>query len=250
MTLLVDIGNTRVKWARADSAGRPGPVQALAHDGRADWVEALPANLTGSVWFATVADADLATPLQEWSRNRLGRSAVEVVSTASAAGVQCAYPRPERLGVDRWLACIGAFHRGPGSVVVVDAGTALTVDVVDATGVHQGGLIVPGMATMQQAIHAHTRIRSQPLAQVPDDLARDTDAAVAAGALHAAVGLIERVCRRFALDRQILAGGEAALLADRLEGEWLMAPDIVLEGLGRVAAEPAADASSDGCHSR
>ena len=250
MTLLVDIGNTRVKWARADAAGRPGPVQALAHDGRGDWVDTLPTDFDGPVWFATVADADLATPLQAWSRARLGRAAVEVVSTASAAGVQCAYARPECLGVDRWLACIGAFHRGHGSVVVVDAGTALTVDVVDATGCHQGGLIVPGMATMQQAIHAHTRIRSQPVEQVPDDLARDTDTAVAAGALHAAVGLIERVCRRFALDRRILAGGEAARLADRLEGDWHLAPDIVLEGLGRVAVESAINASSSNGHSR
>lgn len=237
MTLLVDIGNTRVKWARADPAGRPGPVQALAHGGRGDWVDTLPTDCDGPVWFATVADADLATPLQAWSRARLGRAAVEVVSTASAAGVQCAYARPECLGVDRWLACIGAFHRGPGSVVVVDAGTALTVDVVDATGRHQGGLIVPGMATMQQTIQAHTRIRSQSCDNVPDALARDTDAAVAAGALQAALGLIERIDRRHAPDRRILAGGEAPRLASHLPGNWTPAPDIVLEGLGRVAVE-------------
>ena len=152
---LFDLGNTRLKAAPLDAGGRIGPVQAFEHDGarfRAGWHDALPARI-GSAAVASVVSTPLRTALLEALSARCGR--ISVARTLPRCdGVTIAYAHPQRLGVDRFLALLGAHARGGGPWLLAGVGTALTVDLLDAGGLHRGGRIAPSPALMRQALHA------------------------------------------------------------------------------------------------
>lgn len=234
MNLLLDIGNSRAKWARADGAELL-ETGTVPHRGVTDWPAALPEERPEAVWVSSVAHETVPAALVRHTEIRWGLRPHIVRSAAEACGIRNAYRHPECLGVDRWLACIGAFHRGAGSVLVADAGTALTLDLVDTGGRHRGGLIAPGLSTMRNAIAGDTRIRVEPEDYDLSWLADDTGPAVALGTLQAALSLIENARRTLAPDRLLLTGGEAGCLAPHLDAGWEQAPDLVLEGLARLA---------------
>lgn len=234
MNLLLDIGNSRAKWARADGVELL-ETGSLPHRGVTDWPADLPEERPDAVWVSNVADETVSASLVSHTEIRWGLRPHFVRGAAEACGVKSAYREPERLGVDRWLACIGAFHRGDGSVLVADAGTALTLDIVDAGGRHRGGLIAPGLSTMRSAIVGDTRIRVELGDYERSWLADDTAPAVALGTLQAVLSLIENARRDLSPDRLLLTGGEADRLAPHLGADWEHAPNLVLEGLARLA---------------
>jgi type III pantothenate kinase len=240
--LLVDIGNTRIKWALAHS-GRlwPGLPFATADPdfGRA-W-SALPPPV--ALWVSTVAKPELAASLSDWSARRWGLSPRFVQSEARACGVTSGYDEPARLGVDRWLALIGARGRCRDALCVADCGTAITVDWMDAEGRHRGGLIAPGLAMMRDSLArgAHGLRRSE-VAAVSAGFGHDTATAISGGTAWAAAGLIERAVREAArvLDGSLsllLTGGDGAMLAELVARPADFAPDLILEGLWAMAEE-------------
>lgn len=239
MNLLFDIGNSRVKWgykgldASANPAGAHNTGAVNHHQN--DWLAALPDTRPQAIWAACVADKDKLKQIQIWAAERWQLEVHLVHSTRQACGVHNAYPRFERLGVDRWMACIAGFHRGTGSVLIADAGTAVTLDWVDASGQHQGGLIAPGVATMRQSLLGGTRMRPSMAEFELSWLADDTDPAVSLGTLHAARALLENARRELKPQRCLLTGGEAQLLAPHLSDQWQFAPHLVLEGIGCIA---------------
>ncbi|HXG29348.1 MAG TPA: type III pantothenate kinase [Nevskiales bacterium] len=242
MKLLFDIGNTRLKWAWWDQTLQSGGARVHAGHSPQAVLEALelerkPAEL----WVASVAAPALHAAIEGWAQTRWGLVPHWVSSGAAACGVRNAYAQPARLGVDRWLAMIAAYRRARGAVFVVDAGTALTIDVVGAGGQHCGGLIAPGLATQRQSLRQVTQVRAGDPAQAPGWLGIDTDTAVSWGTLHGVLGLIDRVLagirREHAAITPFITGGDAAALQPLLAGEWLLAPDLVLEGLACVASE-------------
>jgi type III pantothenate kinase len=242
-----DLGNSRVKCAPLHADGALGEMHAFAYD--ENLVAALDAAVPAMAREASVAVlASVASPARtatvvEWLTTRFG--AISIARTQSAlAGVRIAYGEPARMGVDRFLTLLAARRRGPQPWLVVGVGTAVTVDLLDAQGRHQGGRIAPSPRLMRDALHAAA-------AQLPVqggdyvEFARDTVDALASGCDGAALGLIERslqhACdtlgQRPAL---LLHGGGAASLALQLrEGE--LAPALVLEGLA-VWARLGADA--------
>ncbi len=243
MKLLLDIGNTRLRAAW----GTPSALREVANVIHADRsmadvlatlkLEQRPAEL----WVASVAAIQVSDALSTWARSKLGLMPRFVASTRECCGVKNSYADPARLGVDRWLAVIAAHHRGPGAACVVDAGTALTLDVVDASGLHRGGLIAPGVGCQRRSLLGTTeRVRPQGEIHGLNWLGISTEEAVAFGTLHSVLGLIERVSTAAAqqhhVKRWLLTGGEAAWLAPHLPGQWQHAPLLVLEGLARVAA--------------
>ena len=147
MNLLVDIGNTRCKWALARGTALI-ETGVVVRAGNADWLEALPRTSVEAVHVSSVAQPEALAHLREFAVRR-GANLRVAVSSSRSGDLINAYDQPERLGVDRWMACIAARTAGRGSVLVADAGTALTLDFVDADGRHQGGLITPGVATMR-----------------------------------------------------------------------------------------------------
>ncbi len=233
MKLLLDIGNSRVKWAYADQ-GELQHAGAVNHHEN-NWQAALPHIRPDAIWAACVAGENVLAQIQAWAGRQWQQELHLLHSVAQACDVNSAYPRPERLGVDRWMACIAGFHHGQGSVLVADAGTAITLDFVDAQGQHKGGLISPGVATMRQALRGGTRLRTELKEYKLSWLADDTDPAVGLGTLHTALALLENARRELAPGRCLLTGGESTLLAPQLSDHWQLAPNLVLDGINRIA---------------
>lgn len=241
---LFDLGNTRLKCAPL-AGDRAGPVAAVAHDGLesldADAVHArldavLPARIDVA-YVASVARESLRVALLDALTRRCAR--IELARTLPALdGLRIAYDRPARLGVDRFLAMLGARRHVHGQVLVCGIGTAVTLDLVDREGLHRGGRIAPSPDLMREALHA----RAPQLPVVGGawtDWARDTDDALASGCLGAAAALIREAHASaralLAVDVPLLVhGGGADAVRSALPGAR-DAPTLVLDGLAAWA---------------
>ena len=236
MILEFDLGNTAAKWRllRESSVVAQGRVNELAAlDIRLD-------EPVTAVRVASVRGEERERELTRWCAESLGVEPTFARSSSFCAGVSNAYKEPARLGVDRWLAVIAAFHRHPEGALVVDAGTALTIDLVDARGEHLGGYILPGLNLMQQSLRQDTaRIRYTETRAPELEPGKSTAEAVANGAALAAAASVAaaRVQARERLGGNcaaLLTGGDAPLLM-RLLGEkaddFAYSPDLVLDGL-------------------
>ena len=233
--LLLDVGNTRLKWARVHAA-EMGPVEAQVHGGQPlSLLSAIPVG-ADRIWLASVMGSPVTTALVEALEQRGAQVQLARVP-AECAGLRVAYREPGRLGVDRWLGMLGLWTRLGTAFQVVSAGTALTFDAVNAQGQHLGGFIAPGIRAMEKATLGSTRFETTVL-PVPTDLRLgvDTEQCVVQGALHAAVGAVERAAQG-GMAPGFIAGGDAALLQAHLRGDWQLVPDLVLEGLLALAAQ-------------
>lgn len=236
---LFDLGNSRLKFAPLQADGSIGVVQAFAHDGsgfESGWETRLPARCDAA-WVASVAapalrDALLDALAARGSRVQLARTQAE------AGGVSIAYAEPSRLGVDRFLALLGAHARDAAAVsLVVGVGTALTIDLLDG-GRHLGGRIAPSPALMRAALHARAPVLPETGGRYAE-FADDTDDALASGCEGAALALVAcsleaasaRTGRAPAL---LIHGGGAPALLPRLPGAT-HTPALVLEGLAQWA---------------
>lgn len=249
-TLLVDIGNTRVKWAVLRGARMTRP-RAEAHDGEGARLRAaigaVPRDVDRAV-AVCVAGEKLERALASAVRARFGISTKFARSTREAAGVRNAYRDVWRLGADRWVALLAA-HAMAGSrpVLIASVGTALTLDLVDAQGIHRGGAIAPGPSTMIASLLGGTagiRRRARGARRAGHRsrhlFAADTASALDAGAQFAAAALIDRAVReaRTALGQRplvLLTGGATPGLGTYIESAVREVPDLVLRGLGLLA---------------
>lgn len=238
MKLLIDIGNTRLKWALAGPAGELQRAQAISHEG--DPVHALAqlpqAELDG-IWLAQVTGMEQEARIDAALQMRYGRVPVHARSADQWHGLRNAYREPWRLGVDRWLVMVAAWAWHPRAFCVVDAGTALTVDCVAADGRHLGGVITAGLHTQQRAVLGATRFATRDTAQAYDGaLGTDTEACVRQGAMLACLGAIDRASALAGLGAvRLITGGDAHLLLPHLPSTWMHRPNLVLEGLLALA---------------
>jgi type III pantothenate kinase len=232
---LFDLGNTRLKFAPVLSGGEIGETVALAHvDGD---IAALPLPQGAVAQVASVASVATTVGLLDGLARRFGR--VQIARTQAHCGqLRIAYAEPTRLGVDRFLSLLAAHRRDAIGVLVVAVGTALTIDLLDAGGLHRGGRIAPSPALMREALHARA-------VQLPAtggrlvEFAADTDDALASGCEGAALALVERSlaeARRLlgATPALLLHGGGMASLLPHLP-QAIPVPGLVLEGLARWA---------------
>lgn len=237
MRLLLDIGNTRLKWALHGTRLEPGaprvhagrPLQAFA-DLQLPRVEevhiaCVPRLLDASAWTAAV-------------QSRWGLQPRIAASAAEWRGLRSAYAEPHKLGVDRWLNLVAGWSAVQGAFCVVSAGTALTFDRVDAQGRHLGGFIAPGLGGMLSSLSQVTA--SAPVQGLPDsrELGRDSAAAIRQGAAfsaHGAILLALQAPGADAREQRIITGGDAPLLLSRLGEGWQHRPHAVLEGLLALA---------------
>lgn len=245
MKLLVDIGNSRVKWAWLEGTALRDPG-AAAHAGADpfDIVHSAAAGRRGLNGIAIVSV--LERSLTEALLTRLSRACgvpVRVAATeATAGGVRNAYADHRQMGPDRWLAMVAAFGVFRTAVCVVNAGTAVTIDAVAADGSHLGGLIIPGLQLMhdslvRRAAGIRTAADHQADTATPAEIwGRDTESCIRLGARRAAVCLIED--RMKALRDEdgagsvlVLTGGDAPALQSALAIAVQHRPLLVLEGL-------------------
>lgn len=241
MILCIDCGNTRLKWGARGPGGwlALGAVPHAEAGQLAESLAGLPA--PSCIVAANVAGPAMAAAIEAACAPWPGRL-VFVRSEARRCGVLNGYREPGRLGVDRWCALIGARGRTSSPCLVVGAGTATTIDTLDAAGCFLGGLILPGIDLMRGALARNTA--NLPLTQGRyEEFPVCTEDAIASGCLEAQAGAIERAYARIAhqsAPRCFVFGGAAPYLAGLLSIPWEAADTLVLEGLCRLAAEPAA----------
>ena len=237
MNLLIDVGNTRLKWAMAEGQ-KMQEGRALLHARQGEIREVLlshwrnlPRPARAAV--ACVAASDLLEQVL-WVLRRLwpGLAIIQPRSQAHGHGVTNAYRQPEKLGIDRWLALLAVRHHHGLPACVVDCGTAITLDILDVQGRHLGGMIAPGLTMMKQALVQGTETLQSFQDEFAVGLADATDAAIDNGALFAAVGLVEAVVARQGQEMLLLfTGGDARRIAGNTNLAPVIEPDLVLQGL-------------------
>jgi len=246
--LLVDIGNTRIKWAHLRGP-RLGRSQAAVHSA---WsTRTYSQRLFGrgapptQLWVTSVAGPRVNRALAAAARGA-GVAAKFVAVPRSGGGVKVGYLEPWRLGSDRFVAAVGAhelFPRVP--VCVVGVGTAMTVDLLAGDGRHRGGVIIPAPALMVDTLltrtHGiHRRARGGRSGEGAKLFARSTRAGLVQGARYAAAALIDRAVEEAwpLLGRKplvVLTGGQAGAVRTLLRSSCVDVPDLVLRGLAVLA---------------
>ena len=240
MNLLVDIGNSRIKWAQQTKnelhsfAGCKYKQDDLSNSLSSYWDNiSRPEN----VYVSNVAGVNVFTELSEIVSTAWSISAEQIQVGAEAAGIVNGYDDYSQLGVDRWLAMIGAWDNYKGAFCVVDCGTALTIDMVLASGQHQGGFIVPGISLMTELLNAGTeQINAQTRISVRPELGRNTRDCVSNGASLAVRALIDSVFADVKKDQGvashcIITGGYAGEIRHLLATDVDYHPHLVLNGM-------------------
>ena len=271
--LLIDAGNSRVKWALVHADGTQTHAGAFSHGGQLvkgtgdplqsrhapDW-STLPA--PGSAWLSNVAGEAAARRIDAFIDGHWpGLPRTTIRSAAQQCGVTNAYTTPTQLGSDRWAGMIGARAAFPGEpLLIATFGTATTLEALNADGVFVGGLIAPGWSLMMRSLGEHT-------AQLPtlavdsvrtlvgDALARhwfatDTPRSLSSGCALAQIGLIERMWRDLQDEwkvsvRLVVSGGAAGELGRALGVPYTRHDSLVLAGLALIAAQASANPPTD-----
>ena len=238
--LLIDHGNTAIKWRIADPNGL-GIKGGVVED--AETLRGCVAQLSwGAIGLSSVGSDEKHKGLNEMLSEISNAPIFSAKAEDTCLGLRNSYAEPERLGVDRWLAMLAARDGFDGALCVVDAGTAVTVDIVTAEGQHAGGYILPGPELMHRTLTADTgRIRAD--AEVTPSLApgRSTTDCVNAGVWRAAYAGVQSVLADHPAHQAVLTGGGAeGLLALGMVADHRA--DLVMEGL-RVRLSKALDDS-------
>lgn len=238
--IAIDAGNTRIKWGVHDGAGWVDRGGVATSDAAclSESVGGWPGD--SRVVLCNVAGAAVGQTISRLLAERHFHLTLLRASDA-ACGVRNAYERPGQLGADRWAALIGARGQTNSACLVVCAGTATTLDLLDATGQFRGGAILPGFDLMRAALAQNTA--QLPLALVGEGKfysePRNTMDAIFSGCLHAQAGAVERMYAAIAGEPGalcLLTGGGAARLAPHLDIPCQRADTLILDGLLRFGA--------------
>jgi type III pantothenate kinase len=241
--LTVDIGNSRIKWALWKD-------RRIIGKGACEYTGAKPLQAfsifdelspQSPVMVACVAGEAVEHALRDWMQQHWSVSPVFLRTTAELGGVRNAYSNPSQHGVDRWAALVGARHIYRVPVCIIDAGTAITLDLMDAKGRHRGGRILPGLQMMRDALLEGTGGIDQTDGEATV-FADNTADAVSSGTLHMLQAALIEICSSAAQllgnnMKIIITGGMSEQIMS-LHGlpELVHEPDLVMLGL-RVAAE-------------
>lgn len=234
MNLLLDLGNSRLKWACAENnllqLGQPLPHSDMTPQTlRTLWRNLRPEKMG----ISCVGKAELLNVITTVTRELWKDIPIHfATSQAQAFGVKNGYAQAEKLGIDRWLAMCAARQKTNFSVCVADCGTAITVDVLNEKGEHQGGLICAGLTLMKNALALNTAHLPFVSSSLKMGLAIDTEAAIYNGTLFSACGLIENVMQKQPENTKLfLTGGDAKIIASQLNCIFTLEENLVLEGL-------------------
>ena len=245
MNLLLDIGNSRLKWA-STTGEQLSHHGALVRDDKiftalaTDWQQ-LPR--PQRILASNVAGDEFARGLSDWIKGYWNLNVEYVAVEQGLHGLEIAYSQPQLFGVDRWVALIAARHLYPGAVCVIDCGTAVTLDVVDDTGKHLGGVIVPGLALMRSTLLQRSAGVSRGIesasASAHTLLGHDTRSGVDLGALYAVAGAISHTLIKIKTEvaqpiTSIITGGDADVVLNETAAGYHHLPHLVLHGLQRL----------------
>tara|TARA_B100000809_G_scaffold15936_1_gene14302 strand:- start:786 stop:1511 length:726 start_codon:yes stop_codon:yes gene_type:complete len=231
MILDIDVGNSFVKWRVSDALGATQegsqPTCTLVKDG----LDLGVISSLGHARISSVGAESAVTILRQQISDTFGVELQRAVVSKSAGGVRCGYPDFDKLGIDRWLAMVSAYSQFKRSLIVVDLGSAVTLDVVRKDGQHLGGYILPGLSLMRQSLHRGTaQVRVRDHMHDTIEPGEDTSAAVNRGSLFAVVASIEKLAHVHP-SKLIITGGDASLVRGLLNVNAHHEPHLVLDGL-------------------
>jgi type III pantothenate kinase len=254
MLLLVDAGNTRIKWALLETASLH--AAALGHWSAFGTVRREDLNKLGDIWhdaqiarvlISNVAGQAMHDGLEQMLLHAHGLKPVPVVwfqSVPELGGIQNGYRNPAQLGCDRFAAAIGAHALfSKETLLVATCGTATTLDAITADGHFIGGMILPGIELMASSLARNTAQLPQATQQnvAMRTFADNTDDAIVSGCLTAQVGAIERAAAALAVEhgaaKCILSGGAAKFISPHLTVTHQIVDNLVLTGLQVVATQ-------------
>jgi len=242
--LLFDIGNTHTHLGLADHRSVVRQANILT----ANWFDGTAQRQVEKfVRGATLKGASLcsvvprATPrVREWVQHRWGLPTLEL-SPTTVTGVRINYPNPKTIGPDRLANAVAVRHRFGAPAVVVDFGTAVTFDVVNAQGEYVGGIIAPGLSAMTDYLHEKTALLPRiKIREIKSVIGKNTQEAMLIGAVHGYRGLIRGLLielkqalksRRLPV---VATGGYAQLIAATMPEITAVEPLLTLEGLRLV----------------
>ena len=235
MLLVIDSGNTRTKWALAGDDGNLTEFEVCMNATIATSNLSRTAQKADRALIANVAGEGM---MQQMSQLLTPLEVSFVTASPQACGVTNGYAEPAKLGADRWAALIAAWQHTKRATVVVNAGTAITIDALDEKGKFLGGSIMPGLHLMHESLSsnaAQLKIGEGISHQFPNN----TQDAIATGSLNAVTGAIGIMLKRLEkhsgwLPKLILSGGDANKVADALKlnlKQVIIAENLVLQGL-------------------
>ncbi len=234
--VVVDVGNTRVKWGFC-RAGHVVAQASLPPDDPAAWQAQRNAWGADPVrWILAGVHPLRSDTFASWARS-FG-DVVETIDSHRQLPLQVQVDFPDKVGMDRLLNAVAANarRRAGHAAILVDAGSAVTVDLVDAAGVFRGGTIFPGLRLMAQSLHDYTA--KLPVVDIRQPFAppgKSTETAIQAGVYHAVIGGIERIVAELesfvgATCVIYFTGGDAELLSQRTM-PFILCPEMTLEGI-------------------
>lgn len=247
IALLLDVGNSRLKWGVLDDGGihRTGHIlqQKIRDKGLQALTTKLPRRID-TVFVSNVAGNSYATRLSGVIGMHCDCDVRFARSEKRGWGVTNSYRQPRRLSVDRWVAMIGAWAEMQSSCLIVDVGTTVTLDAIDDDGVHLGGQILPGIETMLDSLSVGSTdivpVKAAAKLSAADlkMFGRNTAAATREGAQNAVAGAVERAIRTLQSNGYdptiILTGGGASRILGALDGAVLHRPNVILQGLAHM----------------
>ena len=229
--IVVDIGNSRMKWGRVRDSAIVNTV-SLASDNPLSWIDCIyDWQVAKEPWVIASVDPKQTTILRNW----LGDRPVSLIRDYRDVPIALDVDRPEQVGVDRLLNAFAASRRFPNRQLIVSSiGTAVTIDRVSRSGVFQGGMILPGIRLMAEALGQQTaQLPTVSISSYIKYPARNTESAIQCGILSAIRGAILYSAETMTDDMYIFTGGDAGLFAD---DDSEVIPMLTLEGI-RLAAE-------------
>ncbi len=243
--IFLDCGNRCLK-AQSRDAGKLTSSYVCSY--QTNWIQ--PLNLwmrdvpAAHCYLASVLDSDRQQQLEQFLAQGFGDSVTRFTTEPEAFGVTNAYRQPERLGVDRWLSLLAAAQMVSGNVIIIDAGSAITLDLLRADGQHLGGAILPGLNT---PVDEFKRIFknidfNDPKIKQTSQPGCSTEAAIhidyARSSSEILPGLVDRWINCFEDDAiLLLAGGDAARVQREIDRPGRIVPDLVFRGMRRLASQ-------------
>lgn len=248
MMLLIDSGNSRIKWAfvQGDSWLKSGSLPTEEYFHLSDRITSSHAELgkglsdLEQIWVSNVAGDQVARHILGVGMGRQKQPRF-IVAKNRQCGVTNSYEKSEALGVDRWAGLIGAWSMIGAECLVVNCGIATTIDALSREGEFQGGLILPGIALMQSSLYRATAAL-KPVEGTYESFPRNTPNAIYSGAIQATCGAIQRQYEHLKSNhaKLVLSGGGADNLLSHIEMPMVRVENLVLHGLHIIAQDESA----------
>ncbi len=242
MRLLLDLGNSRAKWAFESELAQGAVCQASSADPASLISELQLLPQPSSVFIASVLVAERTDELAKWMKDHWRLQPRFAQTSREELGVLNGYRQPLQLGVDRWLGLLAARDISKQAVLVVDCGTATTLDAMDRDGHHLGGIIMPGLQLFHRCLMQGTDIPESKQRSAVVGFATDTSAGISSGAMLATTAAVERALTDLTQTAGenvdcILTGGFAPQVGKYLDSSHRQVPHLILQGLALQAGQ-------------